>query len=216
MKKVNSKITSKTALVGGIVFLMAGILSCSSTPEQVGNEARGEPKSTTVASIEAKQVAAEQQAPFVVEVEFNKRSNALGPSARARVHALLKSMPAPERLKSVKIVAWGDEEYPSASKRKLSQEQTDLAKRRGESIENFLKEKNTELKVQHYNMAKRPGKISDFFGTDDARIKESLERAGVSTTDGNTVNSSTSRPAGKPNSKARKAILMLVLEEGNS
>lgn len=206
----------KSMVVAGILVLTSAILGCSSSPERVGNEARGEPKSTTVASIEAKQVAAEQEAPFVVEVEFDKRSDKLSQSARAKMQTLLKSMAAPGRLKGVKIVAWGDEEYPSESKKKLSKEQSDLAKRRGDSIESFLKEKNGNIEFQHFNMAKRPGKVSDFFGTEDARIKESLERAGVSTTDEKQANKAASEPKSKPSSKARKAILMLVLEEGKT
>ena len=178
--------------------------ACSSTPKEVGNIARGEPKSTTTASIEAKRLAAEQEAAYVVEIEFSKDSAVLGSAARAKVDALYKTVSAPNRLKAVKVISWADEEYPLKRERKLKGAEMDLAKRRGEAVQNFLKKRNSNLEFELYNMAQRPGTFSEFVGTADARIKNSLERAGVSTTDE------------KSTSKARKVIVMLLMSESQT
>ncbi len=180
------------------------LASCSSTPKEVGNAARGEAKPTTTASIEAKQIAAEQEAAYVVEIEFAPKSAVLGPSARSKVEALYKTVSRPQHLKGVKVISWADDEYPSKRERKLNRVGMDLAKRRGEAVQNFLKMRNSNLEFELYNMAQRPGTFSEFVGTADARIKNSLERAGVSTTEE------------KITSKARKVIVMLLMGENQS
>jgi hypothetical protein len=184
----------KVVLAAGAVI---AISRCSSTPEDVGNTARGEAKPTTVASIEAKQVAAEQEAPYVVEVGFDRLRSDLKADAREKVSSLYKSVATPDRIKLAQIITWADHEYPSESKKKLGKDQRELAKRRGETLEKYLKEQNPDLKVKLFNMAERPGKIADLLGSEDARVKESLERTGAA-------------------AKARRAIVLIVMKEGKS
>ena len=180
------------------IVLAMFLAGCSSTPAEVGNVAHGEPKPTTVASIEAKQVAAEQEAPYVVEIIFERNSADLDKAARAKMTAMYKSVPKPELLKSVKVISWADAEYPPKDVKRLTDRQKKLADRRGEAIREFIKTENGKLKFQLYNMAERPGKFGEFVGNSDARIKDSLERAGSTA------------------SKARKAIVMFIMEEGKS
>lgn len=196
------RLRSASALSALTVALLA--TACSSTPEQVGNVAHGEPKPTTVASIEAKQVAAEQEAAYVVEVLFAKNSAKVSPEAAAKIEAMFKNVPDQKRVKGVKIISWADDEYPSTGDKKLSSTQVDLAKERLESVQRIVKDRHAGLQFELVNMAKRPGPFSKLVGTEDARIKESLERAGVSTTED------------KAASKARKAIILLVMKEGKS
>lgn len=179
--------------VPAIAFAML-VTACSSAPKEVGNVARGEPKPTTVASIEAKQVAAEQEAAYVTEIDFAKNSARLTSAARSKIESLYK-MADPSRLKSVKVIAWADQEYPKEPEKKLGFGDRELAKHRGEAVQNLIKEKNPKLDLELYNMAQRPGTFSEFVGSADARIKKSLEHAGQST------------------SKARKVIVMLLLDE---
>ncbi|CAN5653586.1 hypothetical protein BH10BDE1_BH10BDE1_26550 [soil metagenome] len=180
------------------------LTACASTPEKVGNVAHGEAKPTTVASIEAKQVAAEQQAAYVVEVEFAHKSSSLSVEAKKKMAAFYENIAEPMNLKVAKVISWSDEEYPAKSSSRLNQKQIGLAKQRAENIETFLKAKNSGLQFELYNMAKRAGSFAEFVGGADARIKDSLERAGISTTNE------------KATSKARKAIVMLVLKERES
>lgn len=189
----------KTRLFLSVIVIVMALLEagCSSTPEEVGNVAKGEPKPTTVASIEAKQVAAEQEAAYVVEIEFPGKSAKIGPAAKDKVEALYKTVPEPERLKAAKIISWGDREYPTTEQKKLSEGDIDLAKKRGEAVQRILKERNAKLEIDLYNMAQRPGAFSKLIGREEARIKESLERA---------VGDSSQ-------AKARKTIVLLVLDE---
>lgn len=177
----------------------AALLSgCASAPVEVGNQVHDEPRPATTASIEVKQVAAEQESPYVVEIEFQAKAFKMGRDAKSKVLLLYKSVSERSRLKSIKVIAWADEEYPSAEQKKLSSDQMKLAKQRSEEIQNFLKRENRNLKFELYNMAERPGKFNEFLGGSDAEVKDSLERAGTSV------------------SKKRKAIVMLVMAEGKS
>lgn len=184
-----------------IALIVVSISGCKSAPGAVGNVAQGEPKPTTVASIEAKQVAAEQEAAYVVEIEFEKKSAKLGADAQLKIETLMKNVAQPQRLKSAKIISWADREYPSKDEKRLGYDQTNLAKLRGEAVQDFLKQRNAKLDFELYNMARRPGTFGEFMGSADARIKDSLERAGISTTEE------------KSTSRARKTIVMLLLDE---
>lgn len=189
------------SLAWPVLVLTSFLVGCSSTPKDVGNAAQGEGKPANTASIEAKQLAAEQEAAYVVEIEFKAKSSKLGHGAREKIDALYKTVSRPERLKGAKIISWADDEYPSKKERKLSYNSTELAKKRGEAVQNFLNKRSPNMEFELYNMAKRPGTFSEFVGSADARIKDSLERAGISTT------------AEKATPKARKTIVMLLMGE---
>ncbi len=193
----------KVLKLAAVCLLLAG---CSSKPEKVGEAAQSEPAKPEVvraepktipAPIEAKQVAAEQASAYVVEIEFPKKSANLGPEAKAKLLALYKSVRQPELLKAVKVISWSDEEYPSPELKKLTSPQRDLAKRRGQSVENIFKRENAKLKFEIYNMAERPGKLSKLMGGAETRVKESLEKA-------------------EAGPKARKAIVMLMMDGDKS
>lgn len=178
------------------------VIGCSSTSEGVRSTSRGELKSANTGSVDAKSSAVEQEAAYIVEVEFKAQSSRLGDHAQKKIDALYKTVSKPELLKSAKIIAWADEESLANKERKLSFSGTELAKKRAESIQSFLKTKNSKLEFELYNMAKRPGTFSEFVESADARIKKSLERAGISTTE------ERSTP------KARRVIVMLLMGEG--
>jgi hypothetical protein len=85
-------------------------------------------------------------------------------------------------LDKIKIVSWADEEYPSVHTKKLADAQIDLAKKRGEQISSFLKNKNA-TEVALINMAERPNMAQELLQTEDSHIKEALEIRGIPNTD---------------------------------
>lgn len=190
----------RTLLVPALLALAA----CSSTPTDVKNTAHGEQKPASQASIEAKQVAAEQEAPYVTEISFKKGSKDLTKASQEKIEALMKRASQDKEVKTVKVVSWADQEYPGDEKKTLPKDQKELAKNRNEEIKNFLERAKSDLKVETYSMAERPSALNDFLGTDGARIKESLEKTGIATTD---------KQNAMTTSKASKAMVMLVLKD---
>jgi hypothetical protein len=161
-----------------IISLM--FVACSSKPKDVSNEARGEaPVSKTQASMEAKQLAAEQNSQYVTEISFKKGSTELTTASRRKLERLLNSVKDRRQIDEIKVVSWADKGYPTKEQKKLSKDQLQIAEERNQEIKSFLKTRNKNIPIEVHNMAERPSTISRMWGSSDARIKKSLESNGL-------------------------------------
>lgn len=189
-----------------LVLMLPLIWSCSSKPKDVSNEAHGEPPPVPQTSMEAKQLAAEQESSYVTEVTFAKGSADLNADAKRRLETLFKKVRNDHPIEEVKIISWADEEYPADKRKTLSDGQKEVADNRNESLKNYIKDKSSDWKIETHSMAERPSAFSQFLGASDARIKKSLESAGIPTTE------QKGKGKGKV-SKASKAIVMVMLKD---
>lgn len=153
-------------------------------------------------SMEAKQLAAEEKAPYVAEFSFKKGSSALSPDAKNTLGGLITKAQSAGKINEIKVVTWGDSEYPSVHTKKLSKSEVDLVQKRNNNIENFIEDTSKGSTVKTISMAERPGAISEFIGANDAQVKKSLEQAGIPTTDTSV----------KTPSKASRSIVIISLE----
>lgn len=197
---------SKAIAVTSILFFC----SCShnKSKEEIAAHPEAAPPKKAAASpaessIEAKEVAAEEEAPFVSEITFVKGKSNLTTDARERITQIIAKANKKGRISELKVIAWADSEYPSVHTKKLEKSQVRLATARSEAIKKLLKSLEDEAKISTYNMAERPGALGDLVGTTNAHIKKSLEVAGIPNTD-----SSVKTPA-----KSAKAIILVVLKE---
>lgn len=154
-------------------------------------------------SIEAKQVAAEAEASEVTEISFAKGKQTLGTEAKRKLSAMIDRARKAGAIDEINVLVWADREFPSVNTQKLSKDQRTLAERRGEEIEKFLNSVDKDAEVNAFSMAERSSALERLFGTEDSRLKKSLEVAGVPNTD-----TSVKAPA-----KASKAIVMVRLKE---
>lgn len=181
-----------TLTLVGIAALGLGACSSKQRAEMADNQP----------SMAAKQIAVEEEASYVTEFTFAKGSARLTDDAKSNLRGIIDSARKNGKVDEIKVITWGDTEYPSVHTDKLSKTEVDLVKKRNQSIEKFVESYNKDLDVDLYSMAERPGAIQRLFGTSDARIKRSLETAGVPNTD-----SSVKMP-----SKASKSIVMVIVE----
>lgn len=186
-----------------VLILPMALAACSSSPKSVSNEAQGEAAPTTQASMEAKQLGAEQQTPYVTELEFDKGSSKLNSASQLKLERLLSRVQANENVDSIKVISWADQEYPTESSKGLPDSQKKLAENRNETIKNFVEKINDGLSVDTLSMAERPNEFAEFLGSEDARIKKSLETSGISLSGSSTE---------QAKSKVSKAIVMLMLK----
>jgi outer membrane protein OmpA-like peptidoglycan-associated protein len=186
-----------------LAMALMGLAACSSKPADIKNAEDKAHPNVPQTSIEAKQVAAEQEAPYVTEVTFKKGSAELTPEAKQRLEAMFQRIHQAHSVDEIKVVTWADEEYPSTSTKSLSKKEKDIAENRNKELKKYLSNKDSDMKVSTYNMAERPNAFEDFLGTTDTRIKKSLESAGIPTTDSK----------GKKTAKASKSIVMLIMKE---
>lgn len=158
-------------------------------------------KSNTMHSQSA---AVDAEASFVTEITFEKGSKDLSADSKNRLKSLVDRARQTGKIDDIKIITWSDMEYPSLNVKKLSKEQRDLAKNRNDTLKDYLKSGEVDVSdVDAFNMAERPNALERLLRTEDARIKRSLEAAGIPTTD-----SYVKVPA-----KASKSVVMVVLED---
>lgn len=189
MKKILSVVAGSA-----VIF---GLAACSSSRK---NETATE---STKPSQEALIAANENEAAYVAEISFKKGSAVLTPQSKAQLTNLVQNAKSAGKIDDVKVVTWADMEYPSVNTSKLSQAQRKLAEDRNKEIKKYLETAEKGIDVDAYNMAERPGALSRLMGTENARIKKSLEVAGIPNTD----------TAVKIPPKASRAMVMVILEQ---
>ena len=131
-----------------------------------------------IISEQTRQAATSMGAANLGEVEFVVGSDQLTDQTRAEIRNVVDEARQKGELDYVNVLAWSDQEYPAA---KTSQSKTEiaLAKRRIANLQAFLKKDLKIKNVSGFNMAERPGKIKEFFGTKEARVKKTTEVAGA-------------------------------------
>lgn len=181
---------------------IVGISSLAIAALIVGCSSSAKKEATNTTSIESKQVAMEQEASYVTEFSFNKGSAALTGTAKDEMRRMINQAKEKGEIKELKVITWGDSEYPSTNTKKLSSAEIDLVKKRNKAISDYAKTVIEGIDVDTHSMAERPGALKELFNTSDAQIKKSLETAGIPTTD----------TAVKVPSKASKSIVMVIRE----
>ncbi|WP_413568034.1 OmpA family protein [Bdellovibrio sp. HCB117] len=126
----------------------------------------------------AKMVGASNVAP----VFFDPGAKVLTATEKAEMQAFVTTIRETQEIKSIKVLAWGDREYPDKKEKKASPKQIELAKARAEAIKKYLQEDLKVPSVDIHNMAERPSKLSEFFKTDDYEVKTSAEATGAAPT----------------------------------
>lgn len=154
-------------------------------------------------SIEAKQLAAEEEASYLAELTFQKDQRDLTAAEQKRLQEIIRQAKAAGTIEEVQVISWADAEYPSVHTKRLSETQRDLAEARNEKIREYLRAWDETLDVKTFNMAERPGVTARLLGAADARIKNTLEVAGIPNSD-TTV---------KVPAKASKAMVLVRLQD---
>lgn len=162
---------TSAALVGAALCAMAGCRHADKT-------AMTEPAAPRT-NAWANSAGESLNAGYVGVVNFPKGSDALSSAETARLSQLVASAKAAGKIDEIRVVSWADLKYPDAVQKKLEGPQRNLAGGRGDHIKDFIEDKLAVSDVSVYNMAERPNAIEDFFNTSDARVKNALERAGL-------------------------------------
>lgn len=153
-------------------------------------------------SAAAKHLAVDEEASYVTEFSFSKGSAELSGIAKQDLRRVISDAKQTGRIKELKVITWGDSEYPSIRAKKLSPAEVDLVQKRNDAIRDFVKSYSQGTDVETYSMAERPGAIKELFNTSDVRVKRSLEGAGIP----NTEMSTNTTP------KSSKSIVMVITE----
>ncbi len=185
------------------LFLVYALVGCSSSPKEAEIQLPAKHKSiTATVGIETSQVAAEQNADFVIELVFRKKDVELSKENQVRFRDFLSRAFKKGEVSEIKVISWADVEYPSSSQKKLPGDQQKISNDRNKSIKSFILGMKQETKVETFSMAERANSLKEFIGTSEARVKNSLELAGIPTTES---------PIKFP-SKASKSIILIMMK----
>lgn len=191
-----------------ILLLALIVVSCSSKPaKDPGSNTTSVKKAqeTKTVSMEAKQLASEQESKFVTEINFDKTKANISKQAKDDLKELYQKASKKGKIDEVQVITWGDQEYPSVHEKRLSKKQIDLVEKRNQTLKNYLIGLTKDnVDVETHSMAERPGTLKRLFDSEDARIKKSLETAGIPNTDTSV----------KVPGKASKSVVIFIMEEG--
>lgn len=190
-----------------ILLLAFLIAACSSKPaKDPGTNTTGVKKAqeSKAVSMESKQLASEEETNLVTEITFSKEKATVSKQAQEEIRALYQKAKARGKIDEVKVITWGDQEYPSVHEKKLSQKQVNLVDKRNDALESYIDKLTKGADVETFSMAERPGALNRLFSSEDAQIKKSLETAGIPNTD-TTV---------KVPGKASKSVVIFIMDEG--
>ncbi len=190
-----------------ILLLAFFVAACSSKPaKDPGPNTTGVKKAqeSQAVSMESKQLASEEETNLVTEITFSKEKATISKQAQEEIKALYQKAKARGKIDEVKVITWGDQEYPSVHEKKLSQKQLNLVNKRNDALESYIDQLTKGADVETFSMAERPGALNRLFSSEDAQIKKSLETAGIPNTD-TTV---------KVPGKASKSVVIFIMDEG--
>jgi len=161
------------------------IVTCSTMKKEEPKEVEtaSKPSANAQLSIESKQLASQQESSFVTEVKFIEGQKMIPKTARNQLSELYQKAKNNGEVDGVKLITWGDREYPSVNKTKLSKSQRKLVEDRNDNLEAYLEKFDKRLDVDKFSMAERPDLMARLFSTEDAELKKSLEKAGIPDTD---------------------------------
>lgn len=130
---------------------------------------------------ETRTAASRAGASAVAEISFSKESTVLSDGAKNELRDAIAKAGKSGQIKEVRVAAWSDQEYPPKGV-SLAAGQVDLAERRAESVQSYLKQSLNVSDVSTMNMAKRPSVIQNVLNTSDAQAKNTLENSGAAPT----------------------------------
>lgn len=178
---------------------------CANSPKRVTDQQKDarksyaeEAESKAIINSAAKEVKAHQ----FVEISYNPGTHIISEASKRSLDQLMASSEAQGEVDEVLVMSWADQELPSSKLKKLSKSEIELAKKRNQAVEDYLKSKKS-VDVDLYNMAEQPNVFAKWFNTTDAKLKKSLVAAGLPTT------------ADEPQypSKASTSVVLVKLKE---
>ena len=140
---------------------------------------------------------------YFATVTFSEGKSVLNSQDKEFLKTLaLRAHKENKSIKTIKILAWSDKEYPERKKSKASIQDIILASERAQKIRDYLEVNlKTQQNIDSFNMAKRPHLISKLFRDDDYELKEAFAASDVT---------SARLPDGSISyTKASKAIVVL-------
>jgi hypothetical protein len=192
-----SRLTIGAALLAGSIAFAATGASKSSSANQQGTSAAQSAQGAASGAAAGAAAGASQgakQAMSYEVVEFAAGSSDLTDSAKASIQSLVDKARASGDVKKVHIAAWSDKDFPKG-KAELPKADRELATKRIDAINNYVKKDLKISNVDDHNMAKKTGWLARAFNTEDAELKSLFAQRGAPVTN---VEFQTLKSAGGP------------------
>jgi hypothetical protein len=114
-------------------------------------------------------------------IEFQKGAADLNEGAKGMIRSLVDKARAQGEVKRVHIAAWSDKPFPKG-KMELQSVDKELATKRIDAIESYVKSDLKISGIEYHNMAKKTGWLARAFNTEDAELKSLFAQRGAPVT----------------------------------
>lgn len=173
-----------------MVFALAGAAILLSTPSAFSRGTKSETKSDvkTGAEMEKPMIGTESSADIgkdmVVSgeryavIDFKKGVTDLTPDVQTKLRTLLEGARASGEVDKVHLAVWSDMAFPKG-KAELPKNEKDLAEKRIDKIEAYLKESLSVSNVDSYSLADKANWLARTFNTSDAELKSLFAQRGA-------------------------------------
>jgi hypothetical protein len=178
----NSHGKIKSAL--GCLLMLGLTMACASTR----NQTKVVKTETTETTHQNAAAVKPEDRNVVSSIEFAPGQRTLSPEATAELNKAILEAKQRGEVQEVNIAVWSDLNS-TGTKANLPRSQVNIAKERGENIEEYVDRMEPDVNVKVHNMATKPTSFVDYLNTQDATTKQKMAEAGVAAnTDTNEVN----------------------------
>jgi hypothetical protein len=156
-------------------LLMLGLtMACSSTR----NQTKVVKETTTTETHQDATAVKPEDRNIVSSLEFAPGQRSLSPEATAELNRAILEAKQRGEVQEVNIAVWSD--LASADPHiNLPRSQVNIAKERGENIEQYVDRMEPDVNVKVHNMAAKPATFADYINSQDAATKQKMAEAGV-------------------------------------
>lgn len=138
------------------------------------------------------------------KISFDAEDASITQEAKDELSALYEQSAHRGKIEKIKIISWGDIDYPSIYSKKDADRQEELVIERNTGLLNYLEELTmNEANMQFSNMAERKSSLQEIMSQENDSTRKSLAMLGIPNTE-TTV---------KVPGMASKSIVIFVMEE---
>lgn len=185
-----------------LLFCFVAVAGCAKRVYSVSEVTRPTTHNESTGAGVSSTAAQAVDANAYVEIQFEPGASNLSETQKDSIRAMIDRSKARGEIDEIMVLSWADKEYPGKEEKRLTNKQVELAAKRGRAIKDFIGRVESDIDVDRYNMAKRPGMLAKWFNTTDAQLKRTLVEAGLPTTS----------DAVQQPSKASHAVVILRME----
>jgi hypothetical protein len=110
-------------------------------------------------------------------LEFKKGSSELTDSAKKNIRNMIQNAKASGKIEQAHVAVWSDKQTPKEQGADLSEKEQDLAKKRSETVENYLQDQLKVSSVETHSLAEKDNWFAKAFTAPESQLNSMFSSA---------------------------------------